>query len=289
MIVFIIILIPFSFLAFEISQQGYQFYKSISSEAPKGAIFGLGCTSEDSKICLLLNQAEEFNTERLSALGFDEQMKKLLPAMENQITKFILGLPIIIAGMFLAIIIAYFILKEWECLLKKILDLIPMRGNTKKRLISEFGSIAYTVIYAQLFVALIQGVIGTIGFYIFGVPFPILLGILIAFAALIPNIGTSLVWIPASLYLMLVGYFSHNPWVLAKGIGLFFYGLLIISTIDNVLLAKIVHTKAKVNPIIVIIGVIGGASMFGIIGIFIGPILLPLLLTYFETFKERFN
>ena len=74
-----------------------------------------------------------------------------------------------------------------------------------------------------------------------------------------------------------------------KGIGLFFYGILIISTIDNFLLAKIVHSKAKVNQIIVIIGVIGGASMFGVVGIFIGPILLPLLIIYFETFKERFK
>ena len=69
---------------------------------------------------------------------------------------------------------------------------------------------------------------------------------------------------------------------------MFLYGSLIISTIDNILLAKIVHTKAKVNPIIVIVGVIGGASLLGFVGIFIGPILLPLLITYFETFKERF-
>ncbi|MDD5087011.1 MAG: AI-2E family transporter, partial [Candidatus Nanoarchaeia archaeon] len=66
------------------------------------------------------------------------------------------------------------------------------------------------------------------------------------------------------------------------------YGIFIISTIDNILLAKIVKAKANVSPVIVIIGVIGGASMFGIIGIFVGPILLPLLMTYLETFKERF-
>jgi len=76
---------------------------------------------------------------------------------------------------------------------------------------------------------------------------------------------------------------------MGKGIGLFFYGLLIVSTIDNLLLAKIVSAKTKVSPIVVIIGVIGGASLFGIVGIFIGPILLPLLITYFETFKERFK
>jgi predicted PurR-regulated permease PerM len=89
--------------------------------------------------------------------------------------------------------------------------------------------------------------------------------------------------------MILSGYFTHDYWALGKGIGLFLYCLLIISTIDNILLATIVQAKAKVNQVIVIIGVIGGASMFGVVGIFIGPVLLPLLITYFETFKERFD
>ena len=103
-----------------------------------------------------------------------------------------------------------------------------------------------------------------------------------------PTIGTAIIWLPASLFLIVSGYFSGNFWMLVNGIGLFFYGLFIISTIDNILLAKIVHARTKVNQIFVIIGVIGGVSLFGFFGVFIGPILLPLLLTYFETFKERF-
>ena len=164
-----------------------------------------------------------------------------------------------------------------------------MRPETIKKLITQFGNITYTVIYAQLFVALVQGIVGAIGFYLFGVPFPILLGLLLAFSALIPAIGTAIIWFPSSIFLILSGYFSNNYLILGKGIGLFLYGLFIISTIDNILLAKIVHTKAKISPIITIIGVIGGASLFGIMGIFIGPILLPLLITYFQAFRERFK
>lgn len=287
-IVFIVILIPFSFLAFEITQQGYYFYNSVSSNIDKGALFGFGCTSADSKVCSMINQAEKFSLERLSTFGFDTQIQKLLPILEEKITKFILSIPIFIAEVFLTLVISYFILKEWRIILKKTVDLLPMRKKTIKRLVQEFGNITYTVIYAQLFVALVQGIVATIGFYIFGVPLPILLGVVVAFCSLIPTIGTAIIWLPASIYLMLIGYFSHDYWTLGKGIGLFLYGILIISTIDNILLTKIVHAKTKVNQIIIIIGVIGGASLFGIAGIFIGPILLPLLLTYFETFKERF-
>jgi len=288
-IIIIIILIPFTFLAIGIGQQGYYFYNSLSSTVTKGALFGLGCVSNESKLCLLINQAEKFSSQQLSKFGFDKQLQKFLPILEEKIKNIILGVPFMIAQIFLVFVITYFILKERESIFKKIVDVLPMKPETIERLSTEFKTITHTVIYAQLFVAFVQGVIGTIGFYIFGVPFPILSGVLIAFCALIPFIGTAIIWVPASLFLILTGYFSHDYWLLGKGAGLFLYGLFIISTIDNILLAKIVHSKAKVNPILIIIGVIGGASMFGIMGIFIGPVLLPLLITYFQAFKERFE
>lgn len=289
LVVVVIILIPFLFLAFEITQQGYYFYNSLSGEITKGALFGFGCTSADSKVCLLVNQAERFSVERLSAFGFDKQLQKLLPLLEEKITTFILSIPIMIAKIFLIIVIAYFILKEWRIILEKVVNLIPIRKNTMDRLIHEFGDITYTVVYAQLFVACIQGIVGMIGLYFFGVPFPVFLGVVMAFCALIPTIGTAMIWVPASFYLIVGGYFSGDPILLTKGIFLMLYGIFVISIIDNVLLGTIVQAKARVSPIIVIIGVIGGASMFGIVGIFIGPILLPLLITYFETFKTGFK
>lgn len=289
LIIIIIILIPFAFLAFGIAQQGFYFYNSLSDNIEKGALLGYSCTGADSKVCLLLNQAEKFSVEQLSKFGFDKQIQKFLPILEEKITRFILSIPILIGGIFITIVITFFILKDWENILKKIVDFLPMKKKTIKMLVKEFGNITHTVIYAQLFVALVQGVVATVGFYILGVPFPLILGVVAAFCALVPAIGTATIWLPASLYLILMGYFSQNYWVLIKGLILFVYGLFVISTIDNFLLAKIVHSKAKVNQILVIIGVIGGASMFGVIGIFIGPILLPLLITYFKTFKERFD
>jgi predicted PurR-regulated permease PerM len=288
-IVALIILIPFSFLTFEITRQGFIFYNSLTENVAKGAIFGFSCDSTKSKLCSILNEGEKISVERLSQYGFEKQLKKFFPILEEKITLFLMSIPLILAEIFIALIITYFILKDWKSILKKISDLLPMRKKTINKLIEEFGKITHTVIYAQLFVALVQGTIATIGFYLFGVPFPLVLGVLVAFFALVPMIGTTIIWFPASLYLILTGYFSQNYNVLGKGIGLFFYGLLIISMIDNFLLPRLVNRKAKVNQIIVIVGVIGGVVMFGVIGIFIGPILLPLLLTYFETFKERLS
>jgi len=287
-VIVMVVLVPLAFFTFEVAQQGYVFYDSLSTKMTKGAILGYGCTSAESKVCAIVNQLEAFSKERLSAFGFDKQLQKLPLMVEEMVTGLILSVPVMLVQAFLSLVIAYFIMKEWRSLLTSIVDLLPMRKKTIRRLTEKFQDIAHTVIFAQLFVALVQGIIGAVGFYLFGVPFPILLGLLLAFCSLIPTIGTAIVWLPVSLSLIIIGAFSHEYWILARGVGLFLYGLFIISTIDNVLLVKIVHAKAKVNQIIVIVGVIGGAAMFGIPGIFIGPILLPLLLTYFETFKERF-
>jgi|GEM_PF-832617 len=288
-IIVIIVLIPFAFLAFEVTQQGSALYSSLSNNIAKGQLFGIGCTSANSTLCSVINHIEKFSLDRLSAFGFNTQLQKLLPILEEKIATFILTIPIIIAEIILALVMSFFILKDWENILKKIENILPMRKKTTKRLITEFGDITHTVVYAQLFVAFVQGVLGTIGFYIFGVPLPIILGLVMAFAALIPTIGTAILWVPISLFMVISGYLSHDYGLMYRGIGLFFYCLVIIGTIDSILLAKIVHskTKTKVSQIVVIIGVIGGATMFGVPGIFIGPILLPLLLTYFETFKQR--
>ena len=286
--IIIIILIPFAVLVVGIGQQGYYFYNSLTDTVAKGAILGLSCDSEASKVCLLLNQAEQFSLEQLSKFGIDKQLQLYLPMLEEKITQIMLSIPLLLAQIFITLVITYYMIKDHKNILKKLGDMLPIRANTKKRLIKEFGDITYTVIYAQLFIALVQGTIGGLGFYLFGAPFPILSGVLIAFFALVPFIGTAVIWFPASLYLILIGYFSKDYWVLAKGVGLLLYGVLIIGTIDNIMLAKLVKAKTNVSPILIIIGVIGGVTMFGVIGLFIGPILLPLLITYFETFKTRF-
>jgi predicted PurR-regulated permease PerM len=144
-------------------------------------------------------------------------------------------------------------------------------------------------VFGQLFVALALGFVAIIGFYVFGVPFPIFWGVMTAFFALIPPVGTAIIWVPASLYMVLSGYLTQDYITIAKGVGLFVYGVLIISTIDNILRIKIIQAKADVHPLIFIAGVIGRVNLFGVVGLFLGPILLPLLITYFETFRERFS
>jgi predicted PurR-regulated permease PerM len=133
LIVVIIILIPFSFLAVGIGQQGYYFYNSLSKTVVKGALLGFACNSEDSKVCLILNQAEKFSVEQLSKFGIDKQLQIYLPIIEEKIKNFLLAIPLIIGQLFITLVITYFILKDYKAIFKKISNILPIRTNKKKK------------------------------------------------------------------------------------------------------------------------------------------------------------
>ena len=288
LIIVIILLLPFSYLAFKISQQSFEFYNSLSGNIAGGDLFGFTCRKADSTICSLINNAEKFSAEKLSGMGADKYVQKGISYLIEATTNYLVKIPQAILEMGLALFISYFLFKDGEKIMESIINWLPFRKKTVGRLRSEFEKITYTIVFAQLFVALAQGIVGMVGFYIFGVPLPIFWGVVMAFFALVPTIGTAVIWVPASLFLMLSGYLSQDYMMVAKGAGLFVYGLVIISTIDNLLRIKIINAKAEVHPIVVIIGVIGGVNLFGVIGLFAGPILISLLITYLDSFKERF-
>jgi predicted PurR-regulated permease PerM len=289
LVIVIVLLLPFSYVVFEVTQQSFEFYNSLSSNLAQGALFGIGCTSADSNICSIINNIEKFSAQSLSMIGFDQHLQKLLPRFEEILTNYLIEIPLAILTGGFVLLISYFLFKDGEKIVQKIVGWLPIRKKTIKKLMDQFEKVTYAVVFGQLVVALAQGFVGIIGFYIFGVPFPFFWGFMMAFFSMIPPVGTAVIWVPASLYMVLTGYFTNDYITLSKGIGLFLYGLLIISTIDEILRIKIIQAKADVHPIIIIVGVVGGVNLFGVIGLFLGPILLPLLITYFETFRERFE
>lgn len=154
-------------------------------------------------------------------------------------------------------------------------------------ILSRLSEIVHGVVYGYLMIALIQGGLGALGFFIFGVTSPIFWGLIMALFALIPILGTGVVWIPASLILFFDGMIQSSNWLMFKGVGLFLYGILIISTIDNILKPKLISEKAKVHPVIIMIGVFGGLLLFGPLGVIIGPLVLAMTQVVFETYLNK--
>ena len=143
------------------------------------------------------------------------------------------------------------------------------------------------VIYGSLIIAIIQGMLGGIGFWVVGLPSPLIWAIVMIFAALIPYIGSSIIWFPAALILIFSGYVDSEPILIIKGAGLILYGTFIIGLIDNILKPKIIGDKGGLHPVLVLLGVIGGLNLLGFIGIIIGPIILAMLVTFIKIYEEE--
>jgi len=287
-IIFVVLMIPFSYLAIEITQQTFEFSKSLSVNLETGSLTGITCKNEASRMCSIINNLDKFSAEKLSKFGFGRYLEKILSWLLKNVTDYLIKIPQAILGTGIAVFLSYFLFRDGEKIISKIKDWLPFRKKNIERFMQQFERVTHSIIFAQLFVAMAQGAVGILGFYLFGIPLPIFWGVVLAFFALVPAVGTAIIWIPASLYLVLGGYLSQDYILMYKGIGLFVYGVLLISTIDNILRIKIIDKKANVHPIIVIVGVVGGVNMFGAIGLFLGPIILSMLLIYFENFKERF-
>ncbi|OQW98324.1 MAG: hypothetical protein BWK74_04780, partial [Desulfobacteraceae bacterium A6] len=132
-----------------------------------------------------------------------------------------------------------------------------------------------SVIKGNLTVAVIQGALTSAGFAVFGIPNAVLWGSVTAIAALIPGVGTSLVLIPAILFLFLSGKFL-------SGFGLLAWGAGAVGLVDNFLGPKLVGRGMQMHPFIILLSVLGGIGFFGPIGFLLGPLAISLLFAFLE-------
>jgi predicted PurR-regulated permease PerM len=139
-------------------------------------------------------------------------------------------------------------------------------GARAERLIDVTGATVRGVVYGILLTAIVQGILTAFGLWLSGVPRPVLLGAVAGFLAVLP-IGAPLVWIPGALWLMGSG---HLGW----GIFLAVYGVFAVSGADSVIRPWFIARGAQLPFLLTVLGVLGGAIAFGLIGIFLGPVLL---------------
>ncbi|HZP85788.1 MAG TPA: AI-2E family transporter [Burkholderiales bacterium] len=169
----------------------------------------------------------------------------------------------------LSILIAFFFFRDGDAAVLRVravlARLAPRRGA---RLLELAAATMRGVVYGILGTAVAQGVLMAIGLWIAGIGAAPLLGLVTFFLSPVP-IGPPLVWIPAGLWLIYKGS-------LGWGIFMFLWGMLVVSTVDNVLKPLIISRGSNLPFVLVLLGVLGGVVAFGFIGVFLGPVLLAL-------------
>ncbi|MFL6624646.1 MAG: AI-2E family transporter [Sulfurifustaceae bacterium] len=175
-----------------------------------------------------------------------------------------------VIGFVLTMFLLFFTIRDGEQMLGTVRALIPASPANKNRLFKHLAAVTRAMVYGTGVTALTQGALVGIGFAIVGLPSPIVFGVLAALFALVPMAGTPVIWVPAVLILA-----AQQRWIAA--IFLLGWGVLVV-TIDNVLRPYLVAGRAPVGTLTVFMGVLGGVSTFGAIGVFLGPVVLALVI-----------
>lgn len=221
---------------------------------------------------------EYWNTwaQDLSAVG--DTLKPYLGTLVESGLKFMLSIASGLLQFVLALVVAFFFYASGDVLAGHLARIIGrIAGERAPRLIEVTGATIRGTVYGILGTALVQGFLTTFGLWVSGVPRPLLLGAIAGFISVLP-VGAPVIWIPASLWLLTAG---HTGW----GIFLFTYGLLIVSGSDNVIRPYFIARGAKLPFLLTILGVLGGALAFGLLGIFLGPVLLGVSFTLVAEFS----
>lgn len=167
----------------------------------------------------------------------------------------------------LALFIAFFFYLYGEPIAARLQSLIRrIAGEQADRLIAVTGATVRGTVYAILGTAIVQGILTALGLWIAGVPRPVLLAAIAGFLSVLP-VGAPLVWIPASIWLMTIGR-------MGAGIFLVVYGVVVITGTYNVIQPWLISRGAQLPFLLTVLGVLGGALAFGLLGVFLGPVLL---------------
>ncbi len=195
------------------------------------------------------------------------------------ITALLSNLANFVISLVLVFFTTYYLLRDGNSIKTYIYSVLPIPAEQEDAVAKRLENAISGVVKGSFLTALLQGVLATLGFLIFGVPQPFLWGAFTVLAALVPNFGTSLSLIPAILYLFITGHTG-------AGVGLLIWGALAVGTIDNIVSPKFVGSRTNIHPLLVLFSIIGGINFFGYIGFLLGPILMALFLALLDVYRN---
>ncbi len=179
------------------------------------------------------------------------------------------------------VVALFFFFRDGETFYNAVIDLLPFTKKQKEAMARKFSDTFSAVINGVFLIALLQGAMTGIGFFLFHIPYAIFWGFLAAALALLPVGGAALVWIPGALYLYLDGS-------TLQGVLLGVWGLVLVSLPDNFLKPLIIGKKAKIPTFVLFIALLGGVQAYGVLGILFGPVVVTLLMAFVQIYREEY-
>jgi predicted PurR-regulated permease PerM len=172
----------------------------------------------------------------------------------------------VVAKFFIMIFVAFFLIKDGERMIVRIKHLSPLRESQEEQILDRVKTVARSVLIGSFSTAVLQGFVGGVGLAIVGIP-ALFWGAVMGMASLIPVVGTSLIWVPSVIYLVILGHWG-------SAVFLTLWCMLFVGSIDNFIRPYLMKGQAQMSPFFIFLAIIGGVRVFGLIGVLYGPLII---------------
>ena len=272
----VLILFPLSFVGVLVGNEARDVYFSLDEGSGRSTISELFLRVDES-FGGAIPGLGEFSRD-ISA-NLDVYTKEALQWITGHAGDIFSSISSLLLSFFIFFIALYYLLRDGPHVRQMLIELSPLSDRDDAGVFDRLEHAVNSVIKGNLTIALVQGLLTMIGFTLFGVPNAVLWGTVAAVAALIPGIGTALVFIPAVAFLFFTGQTPQAFWLLA-------WGTLAVGLVDNFLGPRLIGSGTQLHPLLILLAVIGGIMFFGPIGIFLGPLSLSLLFALLSIYAD---
>jgi predicted PurR-regulated permease PerM len=183
---------------------------------------------------------------------------------------------------FLMIFTLYYFFKDGERVVGKVRRLMPLSPSETEVTFSKLREVVMATMYGGVVVAFVQGALGGLMFWVFGLPSPVFWGAVMTFLSILPLVGAFIVYIPAGVILILTGS-------AAKGIAVLVIGTVVVSQIDNLLRPYLISGRSAMHPLLLFFAILGGIGLFGLLGVVMGPLIAALFLTILKVIEYKLH
>jgi len=270
LIVLFIFLIPITFMGTLVFNESQNIYGSIVTNGDMSGSSGL--------ISFINQKLNGFLPIGWGPWNVEQYISNILGWMVGSLGSVFSSLASGIVTFAFSLLLLFYFLKDSVSISEYISKRGPLSSKYMRILIDKVKHSITSVVKGSLVIALLQGIVTGIGFAVFGISNPALWGGIATIAALVPTFGTSLVIVPAVIYLFFLGnYFS--------AIGILIWGLMAVGLLDNFLGPQLVKKGAGLHPVFILIGVLGGVGLFGPIGFILGPVVFSVLFAILDIYS----
>jgi predicted PurR-regulated permease PerM len=269
----LVVVVPVILLTRQLAREVWRGAESVRGEIERGA---------------WRSQIEQ-NQYAASALQWLEQEMDLQGTLEQSadyvpaaVSDFLSGSIWILFQLLITFFALFFFFRDRDLFLRGARRLMPLSAKETDAIFSRVEDALYATVFGEILIAILQGVLGGIMFWILGLPAPVLWGFVIGVLGFLPVVGAWMVWVPAAVYLMMQG-----EWI--KGFVLIGWGILALTLLTTLLYPKLVGDRLRLHTLLVFIAIIGGIMAFGTVGIILGPLVLALTVSLIDIWKNRLD